>query len=49
MIRLENLSKSFWTPKGPKVVADNINVTFPSGKAVGHVPQAIRSTRLAKT
>ena len=35
MIRLENLSKSFWTPKGPKVVADDINVTFPSGKAVG--------------
>jgi capsular polysaccharide transport system ATP-binding protein len=35
MIRLENLSKSFWTPGGRKVVADDINVTFPSGVAVG--------------
>jgi capsular polysaccharide transport system ATP-binding protein len=35
MIRLENLCKSFRTPGGTKVVADNINVTFPSGVAVG--------------
>lgn len=35
MIRLENLHKSFLTPGGRKVVADNINVTFPSGVAVG--------------
>ena len=34
MIRITNLNKSFWTPEGPKVVADNINVTFPSGVAV---------------
>jgi capsular polysaccharide transport system ATP-binding protein len=35
MIRLENLCKSFRTPGGVKVVADNINVTFPTGVAVG--------------
>lgn len=35
MIRLENLTKSFWTPAGPKVVADNINFTFPTGVSVG--------------
>ena len=35
MIRLTNLCKSFWTPEGPKVVADDITVTFPSGVAVG--------------
>lgn len=35
MIKLENLSKSFRTPGGWKVVADNINVTFPSGVSVG--------------
>ena len=35
MIRLENLNKAFRTPRGWKVVADNINVTFPSGVAVG--------------
>ena len=35
MIRLENLCKAFRTPGGTKVVADNINVTFPSGVAVG--------------
>jgi len=34
MIRLENVSKSFATPRGPKVVADNINATFPSGVSV---------------
>ena len=35
MIRLENLTKSFWTPGGPKVVADNVNLTFPTGVSVG--------------
>lgn len=35
MIRLENVTKSFWTPAGRKVVADDITVTFPSGVAVG--------------
>ena len=35
MIRLVNLSKSYRTPRGRKVVADNINITFPTGKAVG--------------
>jgi capsular polysaccharide transport system ATP-binding protein len=35
MIQLENLCKSFRTPGGVKVVADNITVTFPSGVAVG--------------
>ena len=34
MIVIENLSKSFRTPGANKVVAKNINVTFPSGKAV---------------
>lgn len=35
MIQIENLSKSFSTPGGRKVVADNINVTFPTGVSVG--------------
>lgn len=35
MIRLENLTKAFWTPGGAKVVADNINFTFPTGVSVG--------------
>jgi len=35
MIRLVNLSKSYRTPRGRKVIADNINITFPTGKAVG--------------
>ena len=35
MIRLENLTKAFWTPGGPKVVADGINFTFPTGVSVG--------------
>lgn len=35
MIRIENLHKAFWTAGGRKVVADDINVTFPTGKAVG--------------
>lgn len=35
MIKLVNLSKSYRTPRGRKVVADNINITFPTGKAVG--------------
>ena len=35
MIRFEGLTKSFGTPNGPKVVADNITETFPSGISVG--------------
>jgi len=35
MIRLENLTKAFWTPGGPKVVADGIDFTFPTGVSVG--------------
>jgi capsular polysaccharide transport system ATP-binding protein len=35
MIELVNLSKKFSTPSGSNVVADNINVTFPTGEAVG--------------
>ncbi len=35
MIELVNLSKKFSTPSGSKVVADNINVTFPTDEAVG--------------
>lgn len=35
MIRLENLTKSFWTPAGPKVVANDITMTFPTGVSVG--------------
>lgn len=35
MIRLTNLTKAFRTPDGPKYVARDISVTFPSGVAVG--------------
>lgn len=35
MIRFENLSKSFWTPSGSKVIASNLSLTIPSGVAVG--------------
>ena len=35
MIRFENVSKTFRTKTGHKVVADNINVTFPTGRSVG--------------
>lgn len=34
MIHFDNLQKSFWTRDGPKHVARNINVTFPSGVSV---------------
>jgi capsular polysaccharide transport system ATP-binding protein len=34
MIRLKNLSKSFWTKGNRKVVADDISITFPTGVAV---------------
>lgn len=35
MIRLENVCKSFRTPIGEKVVADNITMTFPRGLSIG--------------
>ena len=35
MIRFEHLTKSFWTRDGPKFVARDINMTFPSGRSVG--------------
>ena len=35
MIRLINLSKTFWVRGVPKVVADNISATFPTGARVG--------------
>ncbi len=35
MIRLTDLCKSYRTPSGPKIVADNINITIPSRRAVG--------------
>lgn len=35
MIRITDLNKSFRTPGGSKVVADQINVTFPTGASVG--------------
>ena len=35
MIQLVNLNKKFLTPSGSKLVADNINVTFPTGETVG--------------
>ena len=35
MIRFENVNKSFWTKSGRKVIADDLNVTFPTGKSVG--------------
>jgi capsular polysaccharide transport system ATP-binding protein len=34
MIRFENLQKSFWTRDGPKYIARNLNVVFPSGTSV---------------
>ena len=34
MIKLENVTKSFATPRGPKYVARNINAVFPKGQAV---------------
>lgn len=35
MIIMENVQKSFRTGSGRKIVANNINAVFPSGKAVG--------------
>lgn len=35
MIRLVNLSKSYRTPAGRKIITDNANVTFPTGRAIG--------------
>jgi len=35
MIRLVNISKSYHTHAGPKVVLKNVNVNFPKGKSVG--------------
>ena len=35
MIRFINLTKSFPTPQGRKVVIDNLSLTLPSGKALG--------------
>ncbi len=34
MIEFQNLQKSFWTRDGPKHVARDVNVTFPSGVSV---------------
>ncbi len=34
MIRFENLTKSYPTPRGRKVVFDNLNLELPSGKAL---------------
>lgn len=34
MIRLENLSKSFMTPRGRKTVIDRASITFPEGVSV---------------
>lgn len=34
MIALENLNKRFWTRQGRKIVADNINVVFPTGVSI---------------
>lgn len=35
MIKFDHLTKSFWTRDGPKFVARDINVTFPTGRSVG--------------
>jgi len=35
MIRFENLTKSFQTPHGRKVVIDNLSMTLPTGKSLG--------------
>lgn len=35
MINLVNLSKSYRTPRGRKVILNDVNITFPTGKAVG--------------
>ena len=34
MIRLENLTKYFPTPRGRKVICDNLTATFPTGSSV---------------
>ncbi|MBO9473263.1 ABC transporter ATP-binding protein [Shimia sp. R10_1] len=34
MVRLENLSKTYWLNGSPKTVANNINFTFPSGVSI---------------
>ncbi len=34
MIKLDRVRKAFWTPSGPKVVADDISAVFPSGASV---------------
>lgn len=34
MIRLENLTKSFWVKGERKIVIDNLNLTLPSGKSL---------------
>ena len=34
MITLDNVSKTFWVRGRPKVVADGISATFPTGAAV---------------
>lgn len=35
MIKLVNLCKSYRTPAGRKIITDNANITFPTGRAVG--------------
>ena len=35
MIQFDNLTKSFWTRDGPKIVAQEINMVFPTGVSVG--------------
>jgi capsular polysaccharide transport system ATP-binding protein len=35
MIKFENISKSFPTPRGRKIILQNTNFVFPTGKAVG--------------
>ena len=34
MIAFENLTKSFWTPKGPKIIAQDVTLTVPTGESV---------------
>ncbi len=45
MIRLSNVSKRFRTDGVEKIVADRVNLTFPSGKAVALLGRNGRESR----
>ena len=42
MIRFENLTKTYPTPYGRKVVIDNLNLELPAGKALALLGGCVR-------